>query len=55
MDADLAPPAGSCLVYSLGGNNEWSFEKDIIKQLKCEVCMYGTVLMEKGVEIVAAY
>jgi hypothetical protein len=26
-----------CIVYSLGGNNQWSFELDLLQQTNCEV------------------
>jgi Methyltransferase domain len=27
----------SCIVYSLGGNNQWAFEQDVLNQTDCEV------------------
>uniref|UniRef100_A0A7S1CW03 Methyltransferase domain-containing protein n=1 Tax=Cyclophora tenuis TaxID=216820 RepID=A0A7S1CW03_CYCTE len=28
---------GHCIVYSIGGNNQWAFEKDLLKKTSCEV------------------
>lgn len=36
LDTDVAPPPGRCLVYSVGINNEWSFDRAMVRY-GCEV------------------
>ncbi|XP_043203126.1 methyltransferase-like protein 24 [Amphibalanus amphitrite] len=40
------PPALPCLVYSFGSRDEWSFERDVKRQLGCEVHTFDPSLSD---------
>jgi len=47
LDTDVAPRR-PCLVYSLGGNDEWSFEMDVIQTFGCEMHTFDPSMPERS-------
>ena len=37
LDQILGTPEAPCVVYSIGSNNQWDFEADIVKRTNCRV------------------
>lgn len=37
LDEIVDTPDNPCVVYSIGGNNQWDFEADIVKRTTCKV------------------
>jgi hypothetical protein len=46
IPAQVAPPAGDCVVYSFGINNEWSFD-DNMKRYGCQVYAFDPSMKAK--------
>lgn len=44
LDNIVDRPDNPCIVYSIGGNNQWDFEADIVKRTSCKVFTFDCTI-----------